>query len=249
MSGIAGRSLKRCGAVYLFECAFTFTSEETFVTPCVSRARAIARPTWPAESAEPLRVTSPLLDSTSIMALAVSLSAWSLPLTIVLTTSSSVAPVGAPTTLSLVRTIVTPRSRSVWISVGLSRHSVIRVVISVVAVADAVSVLLRLELGSVVDAVAPVVLLELGLAPAVPVVELLWSVVLREASLEATALLAPVVSVELEDGLVLVDEDDGMLLAVEVEGDELDFVSVLVVPLTPSEPDELVELLVESVEL
>lgn len=121
--------------------------------------------------------------------------------------------------------------------------------ISVVAVADAVSVLLRLELGSVVDAVAPVVLLELGLAPAVPVVELLWSVVLREASLEATALLAPVVSVELEDGLVLVDEDDGMLLAVEVEGDELDFVSVLVVPLTPSEPDELVELLVESVEL
>jgi hypothetical protein len=44
--------------------------------------------------------------------LEVSLSAWSLPLTMVSITSSSEAPVGAPTTLSLVRTIATPRSRS-----------------------------------------------------------------------------------------------------------------------------------------
>lgn len=90
----------------------TLTSEETLVTPCVSSARAIARPTISALSAEPLSMTSPLLASTSIEAFETWLSAWSLPFTIVSMTSSSEAPVGAPTTLSFVRTIVTPRSRS-----------------------------------------------------------------------------------------------------------------------------------------
>ena len=62
-------------AAYWFFCELTLMSEETLVTPCVSRARAIARPTRLALSAEPLSMTSPLLASTSIDALAVSLSA------------------------------------------------------------------------------------------------------------------------------------------------------------------------------
>lgn len=90
----------------------TFTSDDTLVTPWVSRASAMARPTRSALSAEPFNVTSPLLASTSIEALETSLSACSLPLTIVLMTSSSEAPVGAPATLSFDRTIVTPRSKS-----------------------------------------------------------------------------------------------------------------------------------------
>jgi hypothetical protein len=144
--------------------AFTFTSDETFVTPCVSRASAMARPTWPAESAEPFRVTSPLLAETSIIAFDVSESAWSLPFTIVSITLSSVLPVGAPTTLSLVRTIATPRSRSAWSSVSPSRHSVMRVLMSVPVVAAAMSV--ELLLVPLIE-VAPVWLVEPLVAPIV----------------------------------------------------------------------------------
>lgn len=108
----------------------------------------MARPIWLALSAVPLSVTSPFLASTSIIEVATWLSAWSLPFTIVVITASSLAPVGAPTTLSFVRTIVTERSRSLWISVGERRHSVMRVVTSAVlaapVVADAMSAELRL---------------------------------------------------------------------------------------------------------
>lgn len=142
----------------------TFTFEETFETPCVSRASAMARPTLRAESAEPSRVTSPSLAFTSIIAFEVSASACSLPLTIVSTTESSVLPVGAPTIESLVRTIATPRSRSAWISASPSRHSVMRVLTSVPLVADAMSVVLRLVS---VEAVAPVLLVDSLVAPTV----------------------------------------------------------------------------------
>lgn len=125
----------------------------------------MARPTMFAESAEPLRVTSPLFASTSIMALAVSLSAWSLPLIMVSIKSSSEAPVGAPTILSFVRTIVTPPFRSAWSSASLNRHSVMRVEISVAEVAATLSVLVV----ALVAAVAPVVLDELPVAPMVAV--------------------------------------------------------------------------------
>lgn len=53
----------------------TFTSEETLLTPCVSSARAMARPTTSALSALPLSITSPLLASTSMEALETWLSA------------------------------------------------------------------------------------------------------------------------------------------------------------------------------
>jgi hypothetical protein len=88
-------------------------------------------------------------------------------LIIVLMTSSSVAPVGAPTTESFVRTIVTPLSRSAWSSVGPRRHSVMRVETSAPVVAEAMSVVLRVVS---VEAVAPVLLVEPVAAPAVPVV-------------------------------------------------------------------------------
>ncbi len=95
--------------------ASSFNCELTFVTPSVLRASAIARPTWSADAAVPFSVTSPLCASTSIFAAAEEswLSAWSLPLTIVTRSESSVWPVGAPTTLSFVRTIVVPLVRSV----------------------------------------------------------------------------------------------------------------------------------------
>jgi hypothetical protein len=144
----------------------TLMSEDTFVTPCVSRASAMARPTISALSAEPLSVTSPLLASTSIEALETSLSACSLPLTIVSITSSSEAPVGAPTALSFVRTIVTPRSRSAWSSAEPSRHSVIRDETSVEVLLAAMSLEVLLEVES--EPVAPVELVEP--APAAPVV-------------------------------------------------------------------------------
>lgn len=63
------------------------------------------------------------------------LSAWSLPFTIVFKTVSSVLPVGAPALDSLVRTIAVPLSRSLLISDGLKRHSVMRVETSVLLVA------------------------------------------------------------------------------------------------------------------
>lgn len=144
----------------------TLMSDDTFVTPWVSRASAMARPTMSALSAEPLRVTSPLLASTSIEALETSLSACSLPLTIVSITSSSEAPVGAPTALSFVRTIVTPRSRSAWSSAEPRRHSVIRDETSVEVLLAAMSLEVLLEVES--EPVAPVELVEP--APAAPVV-------------------------------------------------------------------------------
>lgn len=140
----------------------SFNCELTFVTPSVLSARAIARPTWSAEAAVPFNVTSPLCACTSIFdAEAESwLSAWSLPLTIVTMTESSVLPVGAPTMLSFVRTIVVPLLRSVWISAGARRHSVMCVVMSELPVLEEA----RLEL--LVD-VLPLafieLLLELGL--------------------------------------------------------------------------------------
>jgi len=141
------------------EFAPTLMSDETLVTPCVSSASAIARPTVAAESALPFNITSPFLASTSKEAFAVWLSACSLPLTMVLMTASSVEPVGAPTTLSLVRTIVTPRSRSDWISVVLRRHSVMR---------DEMSELVLLELLLLSDELpAPVELLDPAVAPIV----------------------------------------------------------------------------------
>src|SRR5688500_10164265 len=133
-------------------------SDETLVTPSVLRASAIACPMSFALSAEPFSITSPFLASTSMLALEASLSACSLPLTMVLITSSSVEPVGAPTTESLVRTMVTPRSRSAWISDAPSRHSVIRL---------ARSALVLAALLVSVEAVAPVVLVELLVAPIV----------------------------------------------------------------------------------
>lgn len=66
--------------------------------------------------------------------------------------------------MSFVRTIVTPRSRSAWISVGPRRHSVRRVVTSVDVEAEAMSV-------EVLLVAAPVVLVEP--APAAPVVPVL----------------------------------------------------------------------------
>jgi len=114
----------------------TFSSELTFVTPEVLRESAMARPIWSADFALPFRVTSPLCASTSICdAIAArSESACSLPLIIVTRTESSVLPVGAPTTVSLVRTIVTPRSRSDWMSAAARCSSVMRVLMSVLAV-------------------------------------------------------------------------------------------------------------------
>lgn len=120
----------------------------------------MARPTWSALSAEPLSETSPLLASTSIIAVATLSSDCSLPFTMFSRTESSVEPVGAPTALSFVRTIATPRSRSAWISAGESRHSVIRTVTSPAAapvVAEAMSLELRLV------SVEPLVVLLLGL--------------------------------------------------------------------------------------
>jgi len=80
----------------------------------------------------------------------------------VLTTSSSVEPVGAPTTVSLVRTTVTPESRSDWISAALKRHSVMREDTSALVVLDASSLELRLR-----SAAAPVELVDELVAPIV----------------------------------------------------------------------------------
>lgn len=118
--------------------AFTLISEETFVTPCVSSASAMAWLTWVAFSAEPLRETSPFCADTSIIAVADSESDWSFCLTVDSIVESSVAPVGAPTAASLVRTIVTPLSRSAWSALGSRRHSEMRVEISVVVAVVAV---------------------------------------------------------------------------------------------------------------
>lgn len=92
----------------------SFSSEVTFVTPSVLSASAIARPTWSADCTLPLRVTSPLCAPTSMSDAAAEscASAWMRPLTIVFTTASSELPVGAPTTLSFVRTIAVPLSMS-----------------------------------------------------------------------------------------------------------------------------------------
>lgn len=87
----------------------------------------MARPTWVADCAVPWSVTSPLCACTSRLSEDSSLSAWSLFFTIVMITESSIDPVGAPAPASRVRTIVTEWSRSAWMSVGLRRHSVMRV--------------------------------------------------------------------------------------------------------------------------
>ena len=71
---------------------------------------------------------------------------------------------GAPTTVSLVRTIVTPRSRSAWSSVAPRRHSVIRLEMSEL---DARSAFEELELLRSVEVFAPVALVELLVAPMV----------------------------------------------------------------------------------
>jgi hypothetical protein len=159
-------------------------------------------------------------------------------------TESSVEPVGAPTMLSLVRTMVTPRSRSVWISAGERRHSVMRVVTSVFALAEAMSVEL-----------VPVVLL-----PLAPV-----AVLVSEALPEPVVLLPevePVVPAMLPEELVLgvvLDEPAALVESVEpvepvverVESVEpyvpVALPEALPEPLTPREPLVPVELV--SVEL
>ena len=122
----------------------------------------MARPTTLALSAEPSSEISPFLAFTSIIAFEVSASACSLPLTIVSMTESSELPVGAPMTVSFVRTIATPLSRSAWISESLKRHSVMRVVMSAPVVAAAMSVELRDD-----SVVAPVLLWDVLVAPIV----------------------------------------------------------------------------------
>jgi hypothetical protein len=147
-------------------------------------------------------MTSPFLASTSIIAFDDSLSAWSLPFTIVFSISSSVEPVGAPTPASLVRTIVTPWSRSRCNSPLLRRHSEMRLVMSMLPVAP----------GLVLNApVAPVVLVDELVAPMVLL-------------LDVSELLVPAVALGLleesdvsEDvvleGLVVEDERPALLLA------------------------------------
>lgn len=235
----------------------TFTSDETLVTPWVSSARAMARPTMSALSALPFSMTSPLEASTSIEDFETWLSAWSLPLTIVLMTSSSEAPVGAPTTLSLVRTIVTPRSRAPWISVEPRRHSVMREVTSVdveeaarsledrvvaplvvlveAAVSDlalccAVVSLATVELGCVVVsvlAVAPVLPVA-EIAPVAPVcVELVVS--LATEALLLVVLLSAVLSASLSE----VDGVDATELLEDDGWLALSAEDVLVLPVAP----------------
>jgi len=112
----------------------------------------MARPTTSGLSAEPLSVTAPFLASAWMLALARSLSACSLPVTIVFTTVSSVLPVGAPAEDSFVRTIATPLSRSLLSSEGLRRHSVMRAEISLL---EPVLLALVERLVSVVELVVP----------------------------------------------------------------------------------------------
>ncbi len=146
----------------------TLMSEVTLVTPWVSRAMAMARPTASGLSAEPLSMTSPLLASAWMLALDSSLSACSLPVTIVFNTVSSVLPVGAPATDSLVRTIATPLPRSALSSEGLRRHSVIRKEMSALELAA-----LAIGRVSVVDEAVPATEAdgEVALAPDVVSVE------------------------------------------------------------------------------
>lgn len=185
----------------------------------------MARPTMSALSAEPLRVTSPFSASTSMDALDTSLSAFSLPLIMVSITSSSDEPVGAPTTLSLVRTMVTPRSRSACNSVEPRRHSVIREETSLEVLLDAAR-----------EPDAPVVLVEP--APAAPVVpvelpgcevvsvatealELLGLVVVSVATLDV-----PLVDLEVSVAVVSVE----LVLAAPVAA---------TLPVAPNEPVEV----------
>ena len=121
-----------------FVCAPTRMSELTFVTPSVSSASAMARPTWLADWAVPFRVTSPLCACTSRFSEDSWLSACSLFLIIVVITESSMLPVGAPAPSWRVRTIVAWRSRSDWMSDGDSRHCVILLLTSVEATAELV---------------------------------------------------------------------------------------------------------------
>ncbi len=194
----------------------TFTSEETFVTPWVSSASAMARPTISALSALPFRVTSPFFASTSMEAFETWLSAWSFPFTMVLITSSSVAPVGAPTTLSFVRTMVVPLSRSDCSSLAPKRHSVIREDTSVLAEAELLEDGLLLVLS---EPLAPVVLEDPLVAPMVLLLE-------PEERSEAVEPL-----VELRDvSLVLLplprDEPELLLEPVLLSEPEVDDVSV-----------------------
>lgn len=121
----------------------------------------MALPMMAALPAEPLRVTSPSLASTLIEEDESSLSAWNLPFTIATRIASSLAPVGAPTRLSLLRTIVTERSRSAWISLPERRHSVMRVLRSLWLLVPVVAAAISVELRSVVLA-TPIDALPLG---------------------------------------------------------------------------------------
>lgn len=103
-----------------------------------------------------------------------------MPFTIVSRTESSVEPVGAPTTLSLVRTMVAERSRSAWSSADPRRHSVSRLAISEApVVAAAISVTLRL-----VVSIAPA-----ALVPTAPARVVSLCAELRVASVATVALL------------------------------------------------------------
>jgi len=223
----------------------SFNSELTFVTPSVLSVSAIARPIWSAEAMLPLRVTSPLCASTSILEAEAEswLSAWSLPLTIVLMTESSVLPVGAPTTLSLVRTIVVPRSRSDWISVGPRRHSVMRVVMSPEAEVE-LALLLVDALPEELSEPEPLVLLLRVVSLASEPLEDVFEALL----LEEVELLGDVESVLatfelLEEGEVLELELDGELVLLR-EPEALPEAE----PLNEPEPETLLELGEDDVE-
>jgi hypothetical protein len=149
-------------------------------------------------------------------------------------TSSSVEPVGAPTTVSFVRTIVTPRSRSLCSSEGERRHSVIRVVISVLELAGALVS---------VEVVAPVVLVEALVAPIV--LEVLCSDVL------AVEELGVVLEVELGEVVLSVEAERDTSVVVDVSVDvELGKVLAVLLGLEVLVSVEVVELgVVELVEL
>jgi len=223
----------------------SFNSELTFVTPSVLSVSAIARPIWSAEAMLPLRVTSPLCASTSILEAEAEswLSAWSLPFTIVLMTESSVLPVGAPTTLSLVRTIVVPRSRSAWISVGARRHSVICVVMSPDAEVE-LALLVVEELPVALSEPEPLVLLlrVVSLASE-PLAEVLDESLLEEVELlgDVESVLATFELLEDEEGEVLELEGELVLLK---EPDVLPEAE----PLNEPEPETLLELGEDDVE-
>jgi hypothetical protein len=105
--------------------------EETFVTPCVLSARAIAWLTWVAFSAVPESVTSPFCELASICAFALSESAAIFCFTVLVMAASSTLLVVE--LVVFVRTIVLPLCKSDWIDDGSKLNCVICVEMSMFA--------------------------------------------------------------------------------------------------------------------